>query len=76
MVRPPLLDESSESDEKELEQAYEKLYKESLNIFKLKDKLTKKLKACESKNVKLKEEISAARINAIMVADDRLVLCA
>ncbi|GMP23151.1 hypothetical protein CsSME_00000857 [Camellia sinensis var. sinensis] len=69
-------DESSESDHEELEQAYEKLYKESLKLFKLNDKLTKKLKACESENVKLKEEISEARINAIKVADDRQVLCA
>ncbi|GMP99725.1 hypothetical protein CsSME_00047085 [Camellia sinensis var. sinensis] len=67
-------DESSESDHEELEQAYEKLYKESLNLFKLNDKLTKKLKACESENVKLKEEISEARINAIKVADDRQLL--
>ena len=35
-----------------------------------------KLKACESENVKLKKEISEARINAIKVADDRQVLCA
>ena len=48
-------DESSESDDEELEQAYEKLYKESLNLFKLNDKLTKKLKECESENVKLGE---------------------
>ena len=69
-------DESSESDHEELEQAYEKLYKESLNLFKLNDKLTKKLKACECENVKLKEEISEARINAIKIADDQQVLCA
>ena len=69
-------DDSSESDHEELEQAYEKLYKESLNLFKLNDKLTKKLKACESENVKLKEEISEARINAIKIADDQQVLCA
>ena len=45
-------DESSESDHEELEQAYEKLYKESLNLFKLNDKLTKKLKAYERENGK------------------------
>ena len=69
-------DESSESDDEELEQAYEKLYKESLNLFKLNEKLTKKLKAYESENVKLKEEIFEARIDAIKIADDRQALCA
>ena len=71
-------DESSESesDDEELEQAYQKLYKESLNISKLNDKLTTKLKACESENVKLKEKISEVRIDAIKIANDRQVLCA
>ncbi|KAL7216058.1 hypothetical protein ACSBR1_028076 [Camellia fascicularis] len=41
-------DESSGSDDEELEQAYEMLYKESLNLSKLNDKLTTKLKTCEN----------------------------
>ena len=69
-------DESSESDDEELQQAYEKLYKESLKLSKLNDKLTMKLKACESENIKLKEEISEARIDAIKIANDRQALCA
>ena len=69
-------DESSGSDDEELEQAYEKLYKESLNLSKLNDKLTMKLKAGESENVKLKEDISEARIDAIKIANDRQALCA
>ena len=76
MVRPPLLAESSESDDEELEQAYEKLYKESLNLFKLNDKLIKKLKACESEDVKLNEEISEARNDALKISNDRQALCA
>ena len=40
------------------------------------DKLTTKLKACENENVRLKEEISEVRIDAIMIANDRHALCA
>ncbi|CAL5382710.1 unnamed protein product [Camellia sinensis] len=69
-------DESSESDDEELVQAYEKLYKESLKLSKLNDKLTMKLTACENKNVKLKEEISETRIDAIKISNDRQALCA
>ncbi|GMP44045.1 hypothetical protein CsSME_00013156 [Camellia sinensis var. sinensis] len=35
-----------------------------------------KLKACESENVKLKEEISEARNDAINISNDRQVICA
>ncbi|KAF5933585.1 hypothetical protein HYC85_029756 [Camellia sinensis] len=69
-------DESSESDDEELEQAYEKLYKESLKLSKLNDKLTMKLTACESENVKLNEEIFEARIDAIKIANDQQALYA
>ncbi|KAF5933306.1 hypothetical protein HYC85_029477 [Camellia sinensis] len=68
-------DESSESEDEELQQAYQKLYKESLNLFKLNDKLTTKLKACESENVKLKKDISEARNDALKISNDRQALC-
>ena len=67
-------DESSGSDDEELEYAYEKLYNESLYLTKLNDKLTMKLKVCESENVKLKKVISDARNDAIKISNDRQVL--
>ena len=76
MVRPPLLDESSESDHEELEQAYEKLYKKSLNLSKLNDKLAIQLTAYKSVNVKLKEEIFEARNDALKISNDWQALCA
>ena len=63
-------DESSESDDEELEQAYEKLYKESLNLSKLNDKLTTKLKSYKIENIKIKKEISKARNDAIKNSSD------
>ena len=51
-------DETSEDNDEingdYLQQAYETLYDESLNLSKINDKLTLKLNACESENVKLK----------------------
>ncbi|KAF5932838.1 hypothetical protein HYC85_029009 [Camellia sinensis] len=73
-------DEISEDDDEidgeELQQAYEKLYRESPNLSRLNDKLTIKLKAYESKNVKLKEEVSKARKDAIKISSDKQALCA
>ncbi len=40
------------------------------------DKLTKKLKACESENVKLKNEIFEAKNDAIKISNDQQALCA
>ncbi|GMP39560.1 hypothetical protein CsSME_00010350 [Camellia sinensis var. sinensis] len=58
-------DETSEDNDEingnELQQAYEKLYEESLNLSKINDKLSVKLKACESENVKLKGELVTAK---------------
>ena len=61
---------------KSFSKAYEKLYKESLNLSKLNDKLTMKLKACESENVKLRKEISEARNDGFKISNDRQALCA
>ncbi|GMP82982.1 hypothetical protein CsSME_00037069 [Camellia sinensis var. sinensis] len=54
-------EDNGEIDGDDLQQAYEKLYDESLNLSKINDKLTLKLKACESENVKLKKEITTAK---------------
>ncbi|GMP36787.1 hypothetical protein CsSME_00008796 [Camellia sinensis var. sinensis] len=74
-------DETSTSEDNDeitgddLQQAYEKLYDESLNLSKINDKLTLKLKACESENVKLKGELVAAKQNIIKISSDRHDLC-
>ncbi|GMQ04109.1 hypothetical protein CsSME_00049641 [Camellia sinensis var. sinensis] len=62
---------NDEIDGDDLQQAYEKLYDESLNLSKINDKLTFKLKACESENVKLKGEIATAKQNVIKISNDR-----
>ncbi|GMP54782.1 hypothetical protein CsSME_00019833 [Camellia sinensis var. sinensis] len=72
-------DETSEDmDEingEELQQAYEKLYEESLNLSKTNDKLSLKLKICESENVRLKGELLTAKQNVIKISSDKQDLC-
>jgi len=72
-------DETSEDNDEingdELQQAYEKLYEESLNFSKINYKLSLKLKACESENVKLKGELVATKRNVIKISSDRQDLC-
>ena len=70
-------DETSEDNDEingdELQQAYEKLYEESLNLSKFNDKLSLKLKTCESENVRLKGELATAKQNIIKIPSDRQV---
>ena len=72
-------DETSEDNDEiygdELQQAYEKLFEESLNLSKLNDKLSLKLKTCESENVRLKGELVAAKQNIVKISSDRQDLC-
>ncbi|GMP94413.1 hypothetical protein CsSME_00043879 [Camellia sinensis var. sinensis] len=69
------LKDNDEIDGDDLQQAYEKLYNESLNLSKINDKLTFKLKACESENVTLKEKIAIAKKDVIKISNDRQDLC-